>query len=107
MEKSEFDLLPIHQQLIKTILVKHLPHSTKIWIFGSRATNAKKTYSDVDLIIEHAHQPLSEKLLIDLKEAFEESDLPYHVDLLDWYTTSVHFKNLIQSSRRLFLHITE
>jgi hypothetical protein len=31
----------------------------------------------------------------ELREAFEESDLPYRVDVLDWNSISENFKNII------------
>ncbi len=34
-----------------------------------------------------------------LDSAFEESDLPYTVDLVDWATTSETFKKIIERDR--------
>jgi hypothetical protein len=33
-----------------------------------------------------------------LTEAFEESELPYKVDIVDWSTMSENFRKLIQAS---------
>lgn len=32
-----------------------------------------------------------------IKEAFEESDLPFRVDVLDWHSLSNNFKRIIES----------
>ncbi len=34
--------------------------------------------------------------LAELKEAFQQSDLPFRVDLLDWNAISAEFRNVIE-----------
>ncbi len=65
-----------------------------IYIFGSRSNNTAFDTSDLDLLIKD-----SEKLPLEtyyaLKDAFEYSDLPFRVDLLDWHRLSKDFQNTL------------
>ena len=63
--------------------------------FGSRASWTAKDYSDLDLAIVGAG-PLDWRTLSRLKEAFEESDLPMRVDVLDWHAISESFRKVIE-----------
>lgn len=42
------------------------------------------------------------RVLADLREAFEESELPIRVDVIDWSTCSEEFKKLIDLRVPLF-----
>jgi len=53
----------------------------EIYLFGSRARGTEKIGSDVDLAIV-SDNPLSEELAL-LREIFEESNLPYKIDIVD------------------------
>lgn len=53
----------------------------KVFIFGSRARGDFKRYSDIDLLIE-VNPSLNRAQIRQLKDLFEESDLPYKVDLV-------------------------
>jgi type I restriction enzyme, S subunit len=63
---------------IETILAAW-PDIDSVWLFGSRALGSYKEASDIDLAIKGHLEP---KTLIRLKDAFEESDLPFFVDLV-------------------------
>jgi hypothetical protein len=41
---------------------------------------------------------LNPETLRHLKEAFEESDLPFRVDVLDWHETSPEFQKVIEKA---------
>lgn len=99
-----FDILPSHLDLIHAILKKNLPHNTTVWIFGSRVQCAQKKYSDLDLLIDCQKTKLPDMILIALKDDFDESDLPYKVDLLDWHVISDAFKKQIQN-KQVFLKL--
>ena len=97
------DVKPEHWRIVESILRAHLPSGTKVWIFGSRAKNKARKFSDLDLILE-ATQPLSIHILADMASDFEDSDLPYKVDLVDWVTASSSFKEAIISQRADVTH---
>lgn len=90
------DIQPEELKRVKQIL-KHCIPGIKVQAFGSRTSNTAKSYSDLDLAVM-TDQPLSLHQGAMLTEAFEESDLPYKVDIVDWSTMSESFRKLIQAS---------
>ena len=88
------DLNPNHLGTVKAILAEHVPEC-EVRAFGSRATWTAKDYSDLDLAVV-GEGPLDWRTLDRLKEAFEESDLPMRVDVLDWHNTSESFREVIE-----------
>jgi predicted nucleotidyltransferase len=92
------DLSPEHQRLVLALLAEQLPPSAQVWVFGSRATGRARRYSDLDLAID-AGRPLTVDETARLREAFEESDLPYTVDVVDWHAISAPFRRIIAASR--------
>ncbi len=87
------DLAPEHLQLVRDILSAHVPHST-VWAFGSRVTGRAKSYSDLDLVVRGT-TPLTISQLGTLREAFEESTLPFRVDVVDWQSITPIFQGII------------
>jgi hypothetical protein len=57
-----------------------------------------KKFSDLDLAIDVGTK-LAHHTYVDLKFAFEESDLPYKVDIVDWQSISKSFRKTIQDDR--------
>lgn len=66
--------------VVKQILQRHLP-DRKVHIFGSRAHGRAKPWSDLDLAIVD-ETPLGDLPLAEARADFEESDLPFQVDLV-------------------------
>ena len=91
LEVSSVELVIVH-----SILACFIPERA-VWAFGSRVNGKAKKFSDLDLAIL-GEEPLSIAKSADLREAFEESDLPYKVDLVDWASTSAIFRNIIQAN---------
>ena len=91
------DVRADHFEWVKKILTDHVPQAN-VWAFGSRAKWLAKDTSDLDLCVD-AQQPLSFVQMGLLKEAFEDSDLPYKVDVVDWATTSESFRKIIERDR--------
>ena len=84
--------------VVKVILRAHLPNSVTVHVFGSRACGQPKAWSDLDLLLEAtARVPLSS--IAALAEAFEESALPWKVDIVDRKTVSEGFGRLIDQSK--------
>ena len=84
-----------HLTIIKGILLEFLP-GVEVRVFGSRIKGAFKSWSDLDLAIVGKAR-IDPKILTRLNGAFEESDLPYRVDLLDWNSISPEFRELIRT----------
>ena len=87
------DLRPDHLAVVKEILKNRVPFA-EVRAFGSRVTGKAKKHSDFDLVVV-AKGPLTSPLLSLLKGDFEESNLPFRVDVLDWYAISGRFQSLI------------
>jgi uncharacterized protein len=79
--------------LVREILQAHLPER-EVWVFGSRIGNNPKPYSDLDLLIR-GDDCLPPGALTALKDAFDESNLPFQVDLVEWSSTSEKFRKII------------
>jgi type I restriction enzyme S subunit len=88
------DLSPEHRGIALQVLAEHLPLGCKVWVFGSRATGRARRYSDLDLAIDAGRRLTLDEAAI-LREAFEESDLPYRVDIVDWHAIDDRFRRLI------------
>ncbi len=88
------NIQPEHLKIVKKILANHVPEA-EVLVFGSRVTRTIKYYSDLDLAIVADHK-LDIRTLALLKLDFEESDLPFRVDILDWHAASGEFQKVIE-----------
>ena len=98
---SPVDIRPDHLEIVQDILREHLPMDVKVWVFGSRANWTTKDSSDLDLAVEGAAR-LDNKAMSALEMAFEESDLPYFVDVVDLNTVGDAFKQIVEEQRTPF-----
>lgn len=82
-----------HKEKVLHILRQHLPdRKTKIYVFGSRARGTAKMKSDLDLAIDTGGERLDSSLLSRIKQDFEDSSLPFFIDLLDLNAVGLAFK---------------
>ena len=91
------DIRPDLWQIVRDILCEHVPRH-EVWAFGSRVKGTAKPYSDLNLAII-SDTPLPWRISAALEESFSESDLPWRVDGVDWATTSVTFRAIIQQNK--------
>ncbi len=82
-----------HWAMVRDILAQHLP-GREVWAFGSRVKGTAKPHSDLDLVVM-GDVPLGLAVQARLAEAFDESDLPWRVDVVDWATTGEAFRVLM------------
>jgi len=82
-----------HLALIQTILKKYLP-DCEVRAFGSRVQGKERKYSDLDLVVLGKGKIERHRLVL-LKEAFEESSLPFRLDILDFHRMTPEFKKAI------------
>lgn len=75
------ELSPSQRDTVRRILARHVPQR-EVRAFGSRVTGRAWRYSDLDLVVIGA-EPLSDLTLANLRADFEDSDLPFRVDLLE------------------------
>lgn len=87
------DLEPRLLDQVRAILRQHVPEC-EVWAFGSRVGSSAKRFSDLDLAVI-APTELPARRLALLAYAFEDSDLPIKVDLIDWQSASPAFRKRI------------
>lgn len=92
------DLSKEHLELVKDLLKQNLPADTRVWVFGSRINGRSKPFSDLDLAIE-AEEKLDSSIWHALSESFENSELPFKVDLVDIHAVSDRFKKIIDAHK--------
>lgn len=84
---------PIIKQL-QNILSQHIdPKTHAFFIFGSRGIGNNRKYSDIDIGIE-GKKSLSLGTIAQLEDSFDNSNLPYTVDLVDFTTVTPQFKTV-------------
>lgn len=91
----KIDITQKDLKTVKDLLKQYLPN-TLVWAFGSRVKFTAKPASDLDLA---AFISKEQKLKFSLlKEALEESSIPFRIDLHNWYELPETFHKNIESS---------
>ena len=65
-----------------------------VHLFGSWARGEAASYSDIDIAVDSPH-PLPRGVLSQLRERFEESTIPYRVEVVDLRRTDPAFRQRI------------
>ena len=93
---KNIDLTAKQRKSIKDLLRQHLP-GVEAWAYGSRAKFSSRPNSDLDMVVFAT--PEQKGYVANLAEAFEESDLPFRVDLFIWDEVPERFHKNIQRKR--------
>lgn len=91
LEVSKEDL-----ETVKRLLARHVT-GCEVRVFGSRAGGKPKSYSDLDLALVGPGK-IDSGCLTRLKEDFQNSDLPFRVDIVDWALLDESFRRVILKS---------
>jgi predicted nucleotidyltransferase len=78
-----------HLELVSSILKKY---EYSFFVFGSRITTKAKPISDLDLLY---FENIPSKIINNIEEEFEESDLPFTVDLVNYHKCDTDFQKII------------
>ncbi|MCY3934377.1 MAG: restriction endonuclease subunit S [Chloroflexi bacterium] len=97
---SPVDIRIDHLEAVQCILRKHLPAGVMVSVFGSRANWTSKDSSDLDLAVQGT-AAIDHETMARLEIAFEESDLPYTVDVVDLNRIGESFRQIVESQRTL------
>ena len=92
------DIRPVDLVRVWAVLDDALPTGAEVYVFGSRARGTGKRGSDLDLAVD-AGRALTRDEAGRIADGFEESDLPYTVDVLDLQAASETFKAVIARDR--------
>lgn len=76
------ELTDVQLEIVRALLAKRLP-DIEVRAFGSRVTGRARSRSDLDLVVV-AGAPVPALALAELRADFEESDLPFKVDVVEW-----------------------
>lgn len=69
--------------------------SSEVWAFGSRCKGTARKHSDLDLLVKGPRR-LDVLKLEEVREAFQESLLPFRVDVADWHALSDDFRRMLE-----------
>lgn len=86
-------------EIINKILSDNIK-SGKVYAFGSRYKWTNRDFSDLDLAID-INRKMSINEIENLKYDFEESNLSYRVDVIDYNNISKEFKRIIDSGNEI------
>jgi type I restriction enzyme S subunit len=78
---------------VRNILARYVP-DREIRVMGSRVSGPAKSFSDLDLVVM-GDEPLDLRTLGQLRDAFDESNLPFAVDVVEWASSSDAFRRII------------
>ena len=88
------DITSSQRKTVLALIQQYLP-GVAVWAYGSRVKWTSRPQSDLDLV---AFAPAEQKDRVGgLREAFEESDLPFRVDLFVWDEVPESFKEQIEA----------
>ncbi len=90
----KIDISSKQLDVVCKILDAHVP-GIDVRVFGSRITRGAHPGSDLDLVIM-GQERLPFEILSSLRQALEDSNLPFRVDLLDWHRIPESFQKNIE-----------
>ena len=64
-----------------------------VFLFGSRVHSYHRRFADVDIGIQ-GKEPVPTVTIASIKEAIDESIVPYQVDIVDFYQVSQEFRRV-------------
>lgn len=73
----------------------------KVYLFGSRATGKHQKYSDIDLAVKSKASDLNKRIAL-FKEASNESNLPYKMDIASWKDLYAPYLPSIRKQKIIF-----
>lgn len=89
---QQIDISSEHRQQLQELLDQYLP-GVQVWAYGSRVTLTANPGSDLDLVAFSS--PGQASRVSDLREALDESSLPFAVDLHVWDDVPERFRRII------------
>ena len=93
---NNIDLTAAQRKEVAALLQRYLP-DTEVWAYGSRVKCTAKPHSDLDMVAFASKE--QSQAVASLREAFEESYLPFRVDLFVWDEVPEGFHGNIEEAR--------
>jgi type I restriction enzyme S subunit len=80
-------------------ILRSIAPDCEVWAFGSRVHGrGLKPFSDLDLVVKSPGDGVGRRCAA-LRGAFEESSLPFRVDVIEWASLDDEFRDLIERER--------
>ena len=95
-ELDNIDLTLSQRREVTTLLSRCLPN-TEVWAYGSRVNFTAEPSSDLDMVAFASKE--QNQAVANLREAFEESCLPFRVDFFVWDDLPKEFHKNIEKAR--------
>lgn len=92
---AELDITPGQMDMVRSLLQRHLP-GVRAWAYGSRVKGTARPESDLDLVV--FAEPEQQARVSAAREAFEESNVPFRVDLFVWDDIPGTFREAIMAN---------
>lgn len=84
-----------HLRMLLELIERFIPAAT-VWAFGSRIKGTHLPASDLDLAV-HCDRQTAADALLKFRDALEESNLPFKVQVLDYHTLPENMQSNIKS----------
>lgn len=92
IEKT-IDLTSAQHKEVLSLLKTYVP-DTLVWAYGSRVKWTARPDSDLDLVVFSSSEQKANMSL--LRETFEESNIPFRIDLFSWNEVPEQFRENIK-----------
>ncbi|NCN41778.1 nucleotidyltransferase domain-containing protein [bacterium] len=93
----KYGMTPSQYKILENLVIQPLKDSgARVFIFGSRVTEAHHPHSDVDLLYKLSDE-LPPSLISDVKENIEESNFPFAVDLVNDSELASSYRESVES----------
>ena len=76
----------------------------RVYLIGSWVSGGRRNSSDIDIAVE-MRDPLPQAVLARLREALEESHVPYRVDVVDLAEVDVSFRERALLEGQLWIEL--
>jgi predicted nucleotidyltransferase len=88
---NNIDVKPHYLEIIRNAFAEYLPHK-KVWAYGSRVKGTSNQRSDLDCVVFNA----TDREIYEAKEFFDNSEIPFIIQLLSWEKIPEDFKDNIK-----------
>lgn len=90
------------QSVRKLIGEKLVNFPVKVYLIGSSATGGANPHSDIDVVVERL-DAAPDTLIMDLRVALEESDIPFFVDVFDYTRLNKLYRQKVKEEGVLWI----
>lgn len=89
-------MIRLNEQELKIVtdILKKYVLNYEVFVFGSRHSGNIHKHSDLDLAIK-ANDKIDILLLANIRDDFQNSNLPFRVDIVDFNNVSTEFQKII------------